>query len=350
MNKFWLMMTIFTVSQWAYAEAFPKEDEEWQIRRPNTPSWNQEDDLPAARGRKAPAKDGPTNQELEEVERADQPSSSIAEEPRPQPPVQNEPREVSSYEEPAATREESANDQAPVPHDRGFRLRLGLIGGVSNLKSGDATSQSQRVEQALTQNFFLGGVIDSRFGRYVQAEIEGFYGLAPNIELTDSQGANAQMKKLQQHGVFAAGILRLPIGGFVPKFGAGFGLVGVGQRLVVGNIETQTSEQAAGPFVMGGADFEISPVVTLSGDYSHSVSGRGSYASATTGITPTDESSNAIFDRIRVAGYYRFSRRVIAGAMFHIVNLSTALKPHNTTAPTGSEAMSQFMFVGMTEF
>jgi len=356
MNKFWLRMTILLVSQAAFGEAFPKEEEEWQIRRPNTPSWNQEDDLPAARGRKAPSKNGPTNQDPRDSERAEEePKSSIVVEPprrrRPDPVPEPEPeeRQVSSIEEPGTSREDAGNE-APMENRTGFRLRLGLIGGVSNLKSGDATSQSTRVEQALTQNFFLGAVVDGRFGRYFGAEIDGFYGLAPDIELTDSQGANAQTKKLQQHGVFATAILRLPIGGFIPKAGVGYGLLGLGQQHVQAATATETSETGSGPFAHVGVEFEISPMVTLSADYTHSIGANGAYSSLTTNTAGVSETSSAIFNRIRLAGYYRFSPRVIAGAMFHIHKLSTALKPHNTTAPTGSEAMSQFMFVGMTEF
>jgi len=352
----------------AFAEAFPKEDEEWQFKRPGTPSWNQEDDLPAARGRKSPKSNeaaprlpddeyGEVEQEIESQERsyAEEAPRAPKRSRRPAPKVEEprefeEERELSSTEEPAATRDDAENAATPPAESRLFKVRLGVLGGVSNLKSGEAVTQNFRVEQALTQNFFLGGVVDARVGRYFQVELEGFYGIAPDIEITDAQGLNAQIKKLQQNGVFASAMGRLPIGVITLRAGIGYGMLSLTHYLTANNVASVAVEKVAGPLATAGLEVQLSEFVTLAADYSRTLSAKGTLTGTTDGVEDVNQdTSTASFDRIRVGGYYRFSPRVLAGALFHLRNLTTSLAPHNTTAPTGSEALSQFMFLGMVE-
>jgi len=370
------MMTFFlaihSTGRNAFAEAFPKEDEEWQFKRPGTPSWNQEDDLPAARGRKSPKSNetaprlpneeyGEVEQEIETQERsfAEEPPRAPQRSRRPAPKVDEprepkdfngEEREISSTEEPGATSGDAETEGTPPSESRLFKIRLGALGGVSNLKSGEAATQNSRVEQALTQNFFLGGVVDARVGSYFQVELEGFYGIAPDVEITDAQGLNAQTKKLQQNGVFASALGRLPIGIFTLRAGVGYGMLSLTHYLTANNVASVAVEKVAGPFATAGLDVQLSPFVTLAADYSRTLSAKGTLTGTTDGVADVNQdTSTASFDRIRVGGYYRFSPRVLAGALFHLRNLTTSLAPHSTTAPTGSEALSQFMFLGMVE-
>lgn len=347
---------MLAASRVTWGEAFPKEDEDWRERRPDTPSWNQPNDVP--RGKRFNKKREPvveTDDGLDVERNYDDPESSITEQPPPppkrQPEPQKEEREVTSYEESGASKEATETEKPSSPGPTRSRLRFGILGGVSSVKSGDSSSQNARVEQALTQNFFLGGILEGRLGKYFGAEVEGFVGIAPDVEISDTQGTNAQVKSLQQTGVLAQLIGQIPLGIFIPRVGVGFGLLGLKHTLTVTSTQTSSSEKVSGLFLSGGLDIEVSPYVTLTGEYGHTLDGAASFSSSATGsTTPAASNSKGSFDRIRLGLYYNFSPRVVAGLLFHMRNLASALKPHSSTTPTGAESFSQFMFAGMVQF
>lgn len=359
------MMTLFTLSRLGFGEAFPREDEEWQYRRPDTPSWNQPDDIPAARGRKPPKEAVPTQEELglEDIDDSPPPPPPpprrkrvVEEPPQNQEKAFEEDRQLSSTPDPsyqAASRAEPENEapEDPAPPHQAFRIRLGVSGGVSNLKTNDQNAQAARVEQALTQNLFLGGMLDARFVRFIGIEVDAFLGLAPDVELTDAQGGNAQIKALQQKGVLASLQGVLPLGVVVPKVGIGYGMVGLTHKHTLNSVLTETNQTVTGVFASLGIDLEVSDVVTLTVDYARSFSAESTVSSFTVGTPATEvKDANALFDRIRVGGFYQFSPRVVGGVIFHLRNLqnNTPANANNTT-PTGREVFSQFLFVGMLQ-
>lgn len=204
-------------------------------------------------------------------------------------------------------------------------VRLGLIGGTSNLSTSDAVTQANRDDQQVGKNIFVGINADVRFMRYWGVELDTYYGFAPTqtidfgndfIKKTKLQHLGGMFNAKAQYPLFFASTH------WSPRLGVGYGLFSLKQKSENELISTTTeaTESVQGVYGTIGLDIEPSPWLIISADYARSVAASGKYTENTTidGDTTNQDIKleQAQFDRIRVGVFFRVDPSVLLGAQY----------------------------------
>lgn len=265
---------------------------------------------------------------------------------------------------------EEDEDPYSDPSESFIGLRLGLLGGISRLSSSDANVQETLSAQETDQNGYVGLLADINVGRYLGAEIDGFFGIAPTMILVDDSNNETEVS-VRHSGMMAhlRAQLPLPLGNFqlTPFVGVGYGFIGLKSEYAslttdstTGSAGTDMTEESTvkGPYWTGGVMLFPSGSLILSADYSSSFSATADGSNTlNSGGSATE---NGQFSRIRVAGYVRVTPKFLIGAQYiqremTALSIGTGLAPTAVSEDTAAGSMDtrtlkQILGVLMVEF
>jgi hypothetical protein len=236
------------------------------------------------------------------------------------------------------------NPNYPSTNDDNF-FRIGALGGVSSLSSGNLSQQALITGAGTGQNIYLGLNGDFRH-QFYGAEFDGFYGLGSGSASTaasiiGSSSSTTSASSLQQYGGLIDAKVQYPFRTgaikWIPKLGIGYGLVGLLSSASGSSVSG--NYQVGGVFATGGFDVEPTSFLIFQADYALSLFANGTYSNGTT-LYP---GSSANFDRLRFGAYYRIFSSGLLGAQF-------IQRSMNITFPTSaaqSQLNSQSQFLGV---
>ena len=253
----------------------------------------------------------------------------------------------------ARTEAENDDDNASPPHD--YNARIGLLGGLSTLQSGATSAASGTPAPA---NVFLGLFAQAHLGRYVGAEVEGFYGVAPKLtEVNIAQDGSTQSevdRSVQHLGAMADINLRyaIPMGSltFVPRVGIGYGLMSLAAKVSTATTLDTRDKKVSGSFWTVGVDIMASESFSLGIDYATSLAASGSAAENINGKLASQAIDGAEFNRLRIGAYVQVLPKVSLGAQYILRNLtagSAGTANSSGSTPIANEGLSQILGVLM---
>lgn len=202
-----------------------------------------------------------------------------------------------------------------------FTARIGLLGGMSNLKSSDQSATTE----AAPANLFLGLFSDVNLGQYFGAEVEGFYGIAPSLnEVTvgaDGTTQSETMRSVQHMGGMIDMKVRyaLPLGSVtvIPKFGIGYGLLSLTAKATTTAGEDSLKQSTSGLYWTAGVDIIPSDSFSLGIDYAASLSASGSATQVTAGASTSRAIEGAGFNRLRLGAYVKVFPKISRRPVHH---------------------------------
>jgi len=223
-------------------------------------------------------------------------------------------RNLTALENATAKLDDSYRDKKPrVTKD--YSLRVGILGGLSTLKTADADDQAAQEEFGLNRNFYLGAQVDYRLQQYWGAEVDAFYGVGGSAEISESDGSVSKLS-VKQSGATAILKAQYPMnaGGmrFIPKAGIGYGLLKINGETTTTLVSASSSTSGSGILGVAGLDVMLSPSVIFFFDYAKSLKASGSISAAS--ISQDLESTG--LGRLRLGATYRFDRSFSVGAQY----------------------------------
>lgn len=365
---FLLALTVLSASgSLAVAEDWGTDEVEWMYRRHDAPKYEPKEDKPrrAKKGRLAPlspdeliVEQALTRETIAREERFSPQPKLEAE--RASEPLRERPRQAARERRLAALETARTFDtvreepSSPARAEKTVQVRLGILGGLSSVSAANANTQNFRQEQALTQNIVFGVTGDVRMMEYFGAEIEGYLGLAPKITLSGADGAETT-KSVKHSGAFFNLKGQFALSQYLkPKFGLGYGVIGLGQGTTANGQETSASQKIAGTFATLGVDVTPTENLLFTLDYARSLGASGTLATSSTGqADQLTELSSAAFDRVRLSAFYKCAPQIWGGLQFNLRKMasdSSTAEGSGNTSPTSSESFSQFLAVGVIEF
>ena len=237
---------------------------------------------------------------------------------------------------PTTTSAEEADDSDWDRGEKSILLRVGLLGGYSQVSSTNANVQNTWNQQALGQNLYLGFLADLETGKYLGTEVDAFWGVSPKNTLVDNKGGETEVSSQHRGGMLSEKLqLPIPMGGFafVPSIGLGYGLLSLWQENRTASTDDTSDTSVRGPFWIAGIAIVPSKSLNLSVDYACSFN-------AITNGTIGGPSPSGQFSRLRLAGYVRIYSRVLLGAQYL----------QRTMTISDTDALRQFLGALIYEF